>query len=516
MDKSLKSCLLTAGTSALIIRVLFGILFPQTELAAFNSLPGLDMDTLLSFAEWDTGNPASAPMFVLHRFLLIFCYTVCKEHNFMLIYILQALTGVAASVCTAWSVWMLVKNRRAAMFAGVLYALYGPFLLYESVALQESILTHTLAIGFSFYLWFIQSGKFSAGLLAGLVFGLNSAGRPASAFAVLVFAAYPFIKERKFNWKNLSVISGISAIWLAASIFNGYFRADYSPFFNVMPHLIEVHNAPRAVQGTAQTFDPVSARLAVLWGAIKNVPYLFGMREVPENLDYDVIRQILPVISLGPLLVMPFAAAGAAVFAAMKRKDLLLLYIAIAALMIPLSARIPIGRYRLMLMPFFIAFAAILLAEIIENPGRRLAMIAVVIGVVGTNMLFCSPLVRPNPAAHHTLALAAVKLNRDPGKHLQKAWDSSGHTYWKSGLMLLLNSLKKQDIAAAEKIISQDKSQAPEFIYYLAVIRTAQRRFTEAKLLLKQIPQPEKLGALHSKYLFLVNYVEKMSPAAAR
>ena len=240
------------------------------------------------------------------------------------------------------------------------------------------------------------------------------------------------------------------------------------------------------------------------------------MREIPENLDYDVIRQILPVISLGPLLVMPFAAAGAAVFAAMKRKDLLLLYIAIAALMIPLSARIPIGRYRLMLMPFFIAFAAILLAEIIENSGRRLAMIAVVIGVVGTNMLFCSPLVRPNPAAHHTLALAAVKLNRDPGKHLQKAWDSSGHTYRKSGLMLLLNSLKKQDIAAAEKIISQDKSQAPEFIYYLAVIRTAQRRFTEAKQLLKQIPQPEKLGALHSKYLFLANYVEKMSPAAAR
>ncbi|MBO5644309.1 MAG: hypothetical protein J6S90_03600, partial [Lentisphaeria bacterium] len=127
----MKSCLLTAGTSALIIRVLFGILFPQTELAAFNSLPGLDMDTLLSFAEWDTGNPASAPMFVLHRFLLIFCYTVCREHNFMLIYILQALIGVAARVCTAWSVWMLVKNRRAAMFAGVLYALYGPFLLYE-------------------------------------------------------------------------------------------------------------------------------------------------------------------------------------------------------------------------------------------------------------------------------------------------------------------------------------------------------------------------------------------------
>ena len=505
MQNQLKKCLLTTLAAALTVRVVYGVLFSATELAAFNSIKGLDMDTLLSFSEWNTSIPASAPMFVLHRFMLFFLYMLCGgAHNFMLIYIAQALAGTAASVCAAWSVWMLSKNIRTAFTAGIIYALYGPFLLYESVALQEAVLTHTLTIGFAFYVWFVKSGRISAGVTAGLILGMNSAGRPATAFLAIVLALLPFVKERKFALKNFSVPCAIAAVWLTASLFNGHFRGNYSPFFNVMPHLVELHAPQSAAATPAGGF---SSTFRVLWGAIKNVPQLFGMREIPENLDYDVIRQILPILSLGPLLVMPFAISGAAAAAAMKRKEFLLLCITCGALLLPLAARIPIGRYRLMLMPFFIAFAAIFITELIENSRRRAALICIVIGVLGTNMLLASPLVRPNPAAHHTFALAAIKRGTDPAKHLEKAWELSGHTYKSSGLMLVLQYLKKSDFSSAEKIISQDKSNSAEFTYYLALVRIAQNRLPEANSLLQQIREPEKLGELYPKYLKLVSFV---------
>ena len=502
MKTALTKALIFTGAAALLIRLVYGFSFLTSEFAMFNYLPGLDMETLLRFSEWTSSDPESLPMFVLHRFLLFFCYAVAgKSHNILLIYAVQSLVGIIAGVFAAWGVWMLSKNSKAALAGGLLYAVYGPFLLYESAALQESVLVHTLTIAFVLLLRFREKKSLLAGILCGVLLGLNSSGRPATAFAALVLALFPLWENRKdkFDRRLLSIPLVLLLIWLCASLFNGYFRGSFSPFFNVMPHLAEVHapakSAGPAAGNTCYPFVSVAA------GALKNVPMLFGMREIPENLDYDVIRGLLPILSVGPLLLMPFAVAGMITFILLRRRELLVLYIAIASLVLPLASRVPIGRYRLMLIPFFIIFAVLFVLEMFENRQRRLAMAGIVTGVIGCNLLCASPLVRPNPPAHYTLALAAERARADSEKHLRNAWNLSGHTYKQSGLMLVLHYMKHQKYSTAENIIHEDKSGAPEFRYYLALIRTAQQRFAEAGNILNSISEPEKLGkVLYPKY----------------
>ena len=309
------------------------------------------------------------------------------------------------------------------------------------------------------------------------------------------------------------ILVPLLSVWGTAALFNGYFRDSFSPFFNVMPHLAEVH-APETAAAAVQCTEEESGvalpgYIAVFIGAVKNVPMLFGMREIPENLDYDIIRKMLPILSFGPLLLMPFAAAGMIALALLKRKDLLVLYVAVAALVIPLASRVPIGRYRLMLIPFFLVFAVLLAVEILKNPQRRLALTGIVIGVVGCNLLCASPLVRPNPAAHHTLALAAMKCRAMPEKHLQNAWKTSNYSYKQSGLMLILHHMKKSEYAQAEKIILENRTNSPEFPYYLALIRIAQHRFAEADAVLKTISSPQELGQLYPKYLRLSEFLQR-------
>ena len=514
MKLQLKQVLLLTGIAALLIRGVWGLTFLTSEIAAFNDLPGLDMATLLRFSEWTNGHHESAPMFVLHRFLLFACYLAAgKSHNVIVIWLVQSLFGIVGSIFMAWAVDLLSKNTRAALAGGLIYGIYGPFLLYESVALQESVLVHTLTIAFALLLYFRQSRSVSAGMLCGIMLGLNSAGRPATVFLALALALFPIWENRgeKLSPKMFSVLVPLLSVWGIAALFNGYFRESYSPFFNVMPHLAEVHapEAAAAVQTSEENSVSLPEYFAVFTGAVKNVPMLFGMREIPENLDYDVIRKMLPMLSFGPLLLMPFAVAGMTAAALLKRKDLLVLYTAVAALVLPLASRMPIGRYRLMLVPFFIVFAVLLAIEMFEKTHLRLALLGIIVGVVGCNLLCASPLVRPNPAAHHTLALAAMECRAMPEKHLQTAWEISNYSYKPSGLMLILHHMGKNEYGKAEKVIMENRTDAPEFPYYLALIRTAQHRFAEAGAALGTIPEPQKLGNLYPKYLRLSEFLQK-------
>lgn len=509
MDKTLKKAMLITAAAALLVRLVYIPFFLTGELAAFNSLDGLDMATLLEFSEWDKNTDRSAPMFVLHRFLLYFCYLGAgKSHDPLLIYCVQSLFGTVASAFAVLGAWQLSKSFRASLITGMIYALYGPFLLYESVALQESVLTHTLVIGFAIWLIHLEKNSCRSGILSGIILGLNSSGRPATAFLAVAMALYSLWAKRKekVSVVNFSFLISLAAVWVAAALFNGYFRNCFNPFFNVMPHLTEVHNtqlSPAATQG----INPAAAYLNIFIGAVKNIPALFGMREIPENLDYDTIRGILPILSLGPLIVMPLAVSGIITLALLKRKELAVCYMTLFFLAFPLASRVAIGRYRLLMMPFFIIFAALFIEEIIKNDPKRLALAAIFTGVVGTNLLCASPLVRPNPAAHHTLGLAAMKSKANAVPHLQKAWQMSNGTYKRSGLLLVVHYIKCHDFVRAEKIITEDKSNAPEFLYYHALIKTAQNRFGEAKKLLDKIENPMQLGTLCSKYMKLREFL---------
>jgi hypothetical protein len=348
------------------------------------------------------------------------------------------------------------------------------------------------------------------GIAAGVILGLNSAGRPATAFAAIVLAAYPLwlCRREKLSFARFAPLCAVGAVWLAASLFNGYFRHSFSPFFNVMPHLTEIHAGDPA--GVFATSNPVISYARVLLAAIKNFPFFFGVREIPENLDYYLLCRKYPLFSIGPVWLIPLAVSGIISLILLKRKNAVPLLLALAAMLLPLAARYPIGRYRLMLIPLFVWFAAAFINELIENKKRRPALAAILVAVLGCNFID-TPFERPNPAAHHTYALACIKAGKraEAVQEMQTAWQSSLYSYAPSGLFLVTEHLANKEFAAAELVITQHRTKNPCFHYYLALIKTAQNDLRGALELLEAINEPRELGALYPKYLKLLDFLQK-------
>ena len=513
MSAKLKKVLFITCCIAVAVRLISVYAVSGSALQAYNLLPGLDMETLMRFSNWSSGHPESAPMFVLHRFLLYFSHLLAGgSYNLTLIHALQAALGAAAALFAAYGAYLLTRKEYIGLAAGIFYAVYGPVLLYECVALQESVLVHTLTISLVLYLKYAEDIRHNLpwGVAAGILLGLNSAGRPASAFAAAALALYPLLlcRKEKMSFARFAPLCGTAAVWLAASLFNGYFRNSFSPFFNVMPHLTDIHASGTPVQGVPDSGSALLAYGKVLLAAVKGVPHLLGIREIPENLDYCLLVRKYPLFGIGPVWLMPPAVAGAVAMVLLKRKNYLPLFIAFAALILPLAARCPIGRYRLMLVPLFILFAAAFINELIANKEKRQALVAILVGVLGAN-LFDRPFERPNPAANHTYALACIKVGKqaEAVREMQKAWAISNYSYAPSGLYLVTQYFKAGDLASVEKIISQDRSGSPYFIYYKALLKTARNRYSEAAQLLGEIKEPKSLGQIYPRYLKLQEFL---------
>ncbi|MBO5900710.1 MAG: hypothetical protein J6Q80_08230, partial [Lentisphaeria bacterium] len=460
MTYRLKKVLFFTCCAAVAVRLIALYTVSGSALEAYNTLPGLDMETLMRFSNWMSSDPESAPMLVLHRFLLFGSLLIGGgSYNTLLIHALQAVSGVAASCAAAYGAYLLCKKEYIALAAGVFYAVYGPVLLYESVALQESLLVHTLAIALALYLKYIQDTDKNTlwGIASGVVLGLNSAGRPATAFAAIVLAAYPLwlCRKEKISFARVAPMCAVGAVWLAASLFNGYFRHNCSPFFNVMPHLTDIHAGNGGAAAAPDAVSRIAAYGKVLWAAVRNCPLLLGVREIPENLDYYLLSRKYPLFGIGPVWLIPLAVSGIISLLLMKRKNAVPLLLTFAALLLPLAARYPIGRYRLMLIPLFVWFAAAFINELIENRKRRPALAAILVAVLGCSLID-TPFERPNPAAHHTYALACLKSSRraEAVKEMQNAWESSLYSYAPSGLFLVTEHLANKEFAAAELVIT--------------------------------------------------------------
>ncbi|MCQ2379068.1 MAG: hypothetical protein MJ016_07695, partial [Victivallaceae bacterium] len=90
---------------------------------------------------------------------------------------------------------------------------------------------------------------------------------------------------------------------------------------------------------------------------------LFSATEIPENLNFYFLAEKFPLLKCclpRPEGLLPLAGAGTAllIFHRRFRGRFLLPGIVIVLLMFPLAARIPIGRYRMMMIPYLIVSAS--------------------------------------------------------------------------------------------------------------------------------------------------------------
>ena len=119
------------GVTAAAVRLAAFLAWRQSPLSCFHLIPGLDMMT-----HWELGRRLAAGLgiFTPYRFLIAAAGTP------PLLTGCQMLGGILTALLATRCAFRLWGNRGTALAAGLLTALYAPALLYECVALQESLL----------------------------------------------------------------------------------------------------------------------------------------------------------------------------------------------------------------------------------------------------------------------------------------------------------------------------------------------------------------------------------------
>ena len=352
------------GVVAVSVRLVFYTLFSGTMFRFYHMVSGLDMQTLLRFSEWGEGF-AFKPFFTLHRVMLFLLWKLnSQSHAVDAAFAIQSFFGVLGTLALTDSILMLCGKRKAALIGGLLYALYLPFLIYEFSILQESLSLNFLLFAF----WSLLRARkkhfsFSASLLCGILWGVSFTGRPVallSGAALLGWSVFYCYKKKVFR-RSTVLLAGVLLVLTGATLFNHSFGWKSGPFYNVLPYTLAYNTTLADSASTAA--EPPSRGKALLTTAknmLLRTPLMLSVRELPENLNLYFWREKMPESRLlpGPEILISLTIFSLMIYllsSSLKGRESLVLWMLLMAPM--LCGREPIGRYRLLLCPFFIMIA---------------------------------------------------------------------------------------------------------------------------------------------------------------
>lgn len=386
-----KHILCVTGIVAAAIRLVFYALFSGTMFRYYHTVTGLDMQTLLRFSEWGSTDQMVPPFFTLHRLMIYLVWKINNAvHSVDTIFLFQAISGILGAMATADIVLKLCGRRKAAIVAGIIYALYLPFLIYEFSILQETFTVNTLL----FALWAMLHARkkhfaISSMISAGLLWGLVLTGRPVSIpVALIAFAGmFRWCKRRNMLKQWWIFIASVLLITGIASSFNYKNGYRHGPFYNVLPYTLHYNTVETVSSGNAPPAgESKFKKLVVTVGKMfKRTPLLLSVRELPENQNMYFWREKMPEsrLLIGPEILMTLTLTGLLLlFASGKWKHPEGLILWMLLLAPALCGREAIGRYRLMLCPYFIIIAVTGISSVpaIKNTvKRRIAVLCAVL-----------------------------------------------------------------------------------------------------------------------------------------
>ena len=423
-----KICLLTVGF-ALVVRAGFAALVAGSLFRFYHCVPGLDMQTLLRFSEWGGGGPDATPFFSPHRIMLFLNWLAHGgRHGVAVIFAVQSLLGALGCAAVADLTLALTGRRRGALAAGCAAALYLPLLIYEFSVLQDSFAVNLTL----FAVWGTVRAarrRFAPvpAVGAAALWSFALAGRPTALLCAAGFGLWAAAgPARRHRLRRMLLPTGILLILLAAySAFNCRHGWDFSPFYRVL----EYTRVSNAAPGEA----PASLR-QVAFNAARRAPALWAAGEIPENHNLYFWCEKLPVLHAlpSPGLLLPAAAAGLAVLLVSgnwKRRSFMVIAIPLLTLALPLCARTVIGRYRLMLTPYFILAAAAGWHAFRRLPVRRRALAALTGGAAAALSAHATvPPPRVRAEDHHAWALAQKAVPGATSEQVLNAFDA----YWRA------------------------------------------------------------------------------------
>ncbi|MBE6398927.1 MAG: hypothetical protein E7041_02165 [Lentisphaerae bacterium] len=475
------------------VRALFGWIFGTSMFKHFHLVRGLDMETLLRFSEWGSGADA-IPLLTPHRLLLFinwFCHG--KTHVTAPVFIIQALLGALGCAALADLVLTLTGKRRGALAAGIIAALYLPSLVYEFSILQDSFAMNftLLAIWGTSYAWRKNFRIFPAAVSA-VLWSLALCGRPTAAVCAAAFALWSIFRMYRKKLLHRLIFPAVLLLTLlvAASLFNYHHGWKFSPFYSSMQYAKTFNATPRSPQAT---------ELQVAKNALIRSPQLLSAYELRENQNIYFWQRQLPELRIlpAPSELIPAACAALMILlvsGAWKRKSFYFVAIPLLTLALPLCFREVIGRYRLLLTPYFIV--AVVMAFYALKKLRQFKLAAALLtGMIAAGLSIYSAAGKPQVIAEDLHAWAMAAKNSGTEKKTvfdlyYRYWQHTGFTSAKAFRDFAECTLELHDPQAALTVCrtAMRHNIDPHLVnYYYGMTMVMQNRPEEVAMIYSRI-----------------------------
>jgi len=364
---------------ALLVRIVSFSYWKESPLSEYSKIQGLDMKTHIEFAQ-DFLNGKSA--FSLYKLLCGSMIWLNNANPISGIVLFQHLSGAISSVLVSLISLKLTANKNLALFAGLLYALYAPLIMYESFTLVETIFVTSCLIAIYVVVSVNFRKKYSL-FISGLLVVLPSLSRFSGIFlSVLLFLWFIVrLGYRRESENNITFFKVIlifllgTLVSLCTVILINFLNTGE---FMILPGRPVLSYILRA--GSEMKINPDEELLLYNPGDFmiqrrissyfEKIYKLISPYEIPNNINYYFLRtQFFPLkFLLGPLFLIPLGVSGFLISLAdprkLKRYSILFFYF--IAIALPMIVFIPLARYRIALLLFFVFFSAYYLNSLIR------------------------------------------------------------------------------------------------------------------------------------------------------
>ncbi len=385
--KKLKTLFTVYGVPLVLGVVLRYIVFNNflnSPFRYYHKIPGLDMKTLFDqgIQSYNSGHYRS-----LYEFFIVCCKLLSSNYTLEVIIILQMGMGIIVSLLIAYITLHLTGNRLLSLLGGSIMALYAPSIICETQVLRESLYLFLTTLSLASLLYIRKKSNYYLLFGVGFLLILPVFARHASLLwsflggvwliCIIVHKKYKQIEHNDIkNYRLLvtkilkdnkvmkSVLFLFLGILIALVAKSSLTNSPLFPQFNTK-YIFNVGSNPN----TESINKPTSTKKINSTQQINNNIYFtklfrtYNAFQCPNNVNYYFIRKMLiPVENLiGPTLLAPLALFGIIFILLLKSyhgifkhtfiKKEIILFLYLIAFTIPLCIFLPLGRYKLVLIP---------------------------------------------------------------------------------------------------------------------------------------------------------------------
>ena len=374
-------------------------------------------------------------------------------------------------------------------------------------------------------LFFIRKRRFSilSTAFSGILWGFTLTGRPVAlpaAIAALVFAGIWSYRKKVFaRWWIL--LAGVLIVIAGATVFNRINNSGKSSFYAVLPYTLYYNTGIQQQSSDIKT--NCSGLLKTASNMIRRTPMMFSVLEMPENHNLYFWRYKLPEAKMliGPEILLSLTVFSIAILLLSgqwkKKEGIILLLILLLAP--ALCGREPIGRYRLMLCPYFIVLAVSgfpILCRIKRGMKRNLILVTALLVSASTTAygLSCKHGLRLSD--FHSWALAAEASLGNTDQALEaffEYWQRSGMSSDNAFRAMMGAAMRASRFDVAVTVIRQaeltGQINRSLIAFYTGLLFVGKQDPYNVKRAFSQINPSELPPDLYKNYLMVLKDTER-------